>query len=129
MPSEEETGLAAREREGDQEEQTEEYELDGPDPRTWPHDPRLGGLLADIEILHRAVAAMRGSSGARSGAAYDLVMNLLATLHDEARGQFAAALAEAYGMIIPEDGAVVTFETAGKPRAYGGHDDHRERTD
>lgn len=114
----EEPGLDEAEHEGESEE-VREVELDGPDPRSWEHDPALGPLMEDVLVLHQVTDAMRGSGSGRSGAAYDPVMSLLASMRDEARGQFAAALAVAYGLTLPAPGETTAFEAAGRARAYG----------
>ncbi len=101
-------------------EEPEVQEINGPDPRTWPGNESLWGLVTDIEMIERVTVAVEGPV-AQDGMseAYQESRRFLRSAGAACREQLALMLLAMYGVKPAQDSGASPFAAAGKPRAFG----------
>jgi hypothetical protein len=102
-------------------EQEELQQLDGPDPRTWPSNHDIWGLVQDLSTLDHVTSQMDGGGYDQDGMseAYYESLRLLQAFRVNRREQLALMLLSMYGVVPSPDAGTSPFAAAGKPRAFG----------
>lgn len=94
--------------------------LDGPDPRTWPGNNDLWGLVQDLEAIDHVTGLMEGRI-AQDGMSesYEEARRFLRAAGAAQREQLSLMLLSMYGVKPSQDSGASPFAAAGKPRAFG----------